>query len=75
MTPHVRNYFKKDLLNLFKGLKYEIVHYQGVYPGLSKLQTRFPSIGKILKGILRIFEKSPLHIFGLSHFIIIKKIK
>jgi 2-polyprenyl-3-methyl-5-hydroxy-6-metoxy-1,4-benzoquinol methylase len=73
MTPHVKNYFKKDLFKLFEGLNCKVVHYQGVFPGFDKLKSRFGIIGKVIYSVFRILEKTILNRFGLSHFVVLEK--
>jgi 2-polyprenyl-3-methyl-5-hydroxy-6-metoxy-1,4-benzoquinol methylase len=73
MTPHVKNYFKKELFSLFKNFDYRLVHYQGVFPGFSNLKLKLGIIGNIVSGFFRFLEKTFLHIFGLSHLVIIEK--
>lgn len=74
MTPHVRNYFKRGLVNLFRDKSYKILHYQGVFPGFDKLVTKVGLLGKAVRFVFKIFEKTLLNRFGLSHFLIVEKV-
>jgi 2-polyprenyl-3-methyl-5-hydroxy-6-metoxy-1,4-benzoquinol methylase len=73
MTPHVRNYFKHDLFALLNGLRYKKIIYRRIFPGFDKLSSKVPFIGKIIQKIFRILDRTPLNIFGISHFLIIEK--
>jgi len=74
LTPHVRNYYKKDIYKLIEGVSYKKVHYQGVFPGFDKLSRKIPVIGPLIKRIFRLLEKTFLNRFGLSHFIVLEKL-
>ena len=74
LTPHVRNYRRKGLYELFKGSSYKKVAYRGVFPGFDKLQSKIPIIGSIIAGAFRFIGKTPLHRFGISHFLIVEKL-
>jgi len=74
LTPHVRNYYRKDILKLLKGISYRKIHYQGVFPGFDKLAHKIPIFGKLIQIFFRILDKTPLNRFGISHFFILEKI-
>ncbi len=74
MTPHVRNYYKKDLLNLIADKSYKIVTYKGIFPRFDKITYKYGIIGKILRMIFILAEKTPLNAFGISHFLIVEKV-
>lgn len=74
LTPHVRNYFKNDLLNLFTNSSVEIIKNSYVFPGVDTFTSRHKVIGPIIKNIIRLFENTPLKVFGISHYLIAKKV-
>lgn len=74
LTPHVRNYYKKDLFRILKGASFKVIKYQGVFPGFDKLASRIPVFGKLIVGVFRVLEKTPLNRFGISHFLVVEKI-
>lgn len=74
LTPHVRSYRKKTLFELLKGNSYKKIVHRGVFPGFDKLSSRIPIIGPLFVKFFRIFEKTPLHRFGISHFLVVEKL-
>ena len=74
MTPHVRNYYRRDLFEIIKSARFKVIFYQGIFPGFDKLSNKIPLIGKLIQKIFRILEKTPLNIFGISHFLILEKL-
>ena len=74
LAPHVRVYSNKDLQKLFKGLSIKFVERTIIFGAYDNIIARFGLLGKFLRGILQFMEKTPLRIFGLSHFWVIEKI-
>ena len=74
LAPHVRVYSKRDLEKLFDGLPVKFVERSIIFGAYDNIIARFGAFGKILRGILRFLEKTPLKILGLSHFWVIEKI-
>lgn len=74
LAPHVRVYTRRSLKKLFSGLPVQFVIFTQIYPGFDKISTRFPLLGNLLRRIFYFLERTPLRIFGLSHFVIAKKI-
>ena len=75
LAPHVRIYSKTDLLKLFKGLPIKFIEQTIIFGAYDNLIVRFGSSGKILRAVLQWLEKTPLKIFGLSHFLVVEKIE
>ena len=73
LAPHVRVYSKNDLQNLFDGLPVKFIEQIIVFGAYDNIIARFGLLGKILRGILQFLEKTPLKIFGLSHFWVVEK--
>lgn len=74
LTPHVRNYRRKEIFRLFKGQSYRVIAKKRIFPGFDKLSSRIPIIGKLIQLKFGLLGKTPLSAFGISHFIIIQKI-
>jgi SAM-dependent methyltransferase len=74
LAPHVRVYSTSDLRKLFEGLPVKLVEQTIVFGAYDNIIARFGSLGKILRGILQFLEKTPLKVFGLSHFWVVEKI-
>ena len=73
LAPHVRVYSAKDLEKLFAGLPVRIVERRIIFGAYDNLIARFGAAGKILRSLLQFFEKTPIQIFGLSHFWVVEK--
>jgi SAM-dependent methyltransferase len=74
LAPHVRVYSKRDMQKLFEGLPVTFVERTIIFGAYDNIIARFGSFGKILRGILQLLERTPLKIFGLSHFWVVEKI-
>jgi SAM-dependent methyltransferase len=73
LAPHVRVYSSRDLQSLFEGLPVKIVERQIVFGAYDNLIARFGAPGRMLRAGLQFLEKTPLRIFGLSHFWVAEK--
>ncbi len=74
LAPHVRAYSKKDLEKLFADLPVRFIERTIIFGAYDNIIARFGSLGEILRGILQFLEKTPLKLFGLSHFWVVEKI-
>ena len=74
LASHVRVYSKKDLQKLFEGLPVRFIERTIIFGAYDNIIARFGSSGKILRGILQVLEKTPLKVFGLSHFWVVEKL-
>lgn len=74
LAPHVRAYTPSGLRSLFIGEPVRILHHSQVFPGWDKVVHRRPVLGKTLKTITYMMEKSPLAILGLSHLLVVEKV-
>jgi SAM-dependent methyltransferase len=74
LAPHVRIYTSRDLQRLFDGLTVRIVRRRVIFGAYDNLIARWPVLGKALRAILQGLERSPLQIFGLSHFWVVEKV-
>jgi len=73
LAPHVRVYSTSDMRRLFEGLPVKLIEKTILFGAYDNIIARFGSAGKILRGILQFLEKTPLKIFGLSHFWVVEK--
>ena len=73
LAPHVRVYSKYDMQKLFEGLPVKLVEQTIIFGAYDNIIARFGPLGKILRGVLQFLEKTPLRIFGLSHFWAVEK--
>jgi SAM-dependent methyltransferase len=74
LAPHVRVYSKRDLQNLFEGLPVRFIEQTVIFGAYDNIIARFGTFGRLLRGVLQVFEKTPLKVFGLSHFWVVEKI-
>ena len=73
LAPHVRVYSTNDLQKLFEGLPVKFVERTIIFGAYDNIIARFGPLGKFLRAILQFLEKTPLKIFGLSHFWVIER--
>jgi SAM-dependent methyltransferase len=73
LAPHVRVYSKRDIQKLFAGLPVKLIESTIIFGAYDNIIIRFGLFGKMLRGILQWLEKTPLKIFGLSHFLVVEK--
>jgi SAM-dependent methyltransferase len=72
-APHVRAYTMRGIERLFAGRPVRLVHHRVIYPGFDNISARRPLLGRFLRRALYIAEHTPLHVFGLSHFLVLRK--
>jgi len=72
LAPHVRVYSKHDLQKLFDGLPVQFIEQTIIFGAYDNIIEKFGSLGKVLRSILQLLEKTPLKIFGLSHFWVVE---
>jgi SAM-dependent methyltransferase len=73
LAPHVRVYSKRDLQRLFDGLPVKFIERTIIFGAYDNIIARFGGLGKILRELLHILERTPLKQFGLSHFWVVEK--
>jgi SAM-dependent methyltransferase len=74
LAPHVRVYSKRDLEKLFEGLPVKFIERTIIFGAYDNIIARFGSVGQVLRGSLQFLERTPLKIFGLSHFWVVEKL-
>lgn len=72
-VPHVRAYRARDIRRLYAGLPVSPVIHSYVYPGFDGIAARWPHLAAVLRRALYFLEGTPLRIFGLSHFVVLRK--
>lgn len=74
LVPHARAYTHADLQRLYRraGLRERLHTY--VFPGFDHLEARRQLLGQVLRAVLQPVERTPLRIFGLSHFVVLEKV-
>ena len=73
LAPHVRVYSRKDLQKLFDGLPVKFIERTIIFGAYDNIIARFGAFEKVLRGVLQLLEKTPLKLFGLSHFWVVEK--
>lgn len=74
LAPHVNVYTRRDLAKLFVDLPVKIISKRTIFGAYDNIIQRKPTLGKILRAVLQFFEKTPLQVFGLSHFWVVEKL-
>lgn len=73
-APHVRVYSRRDMQKLFRGLPVKFIGRTVIFGAYDNIIARFGVSGKFLRAVLQFLERTPLKMFGLSHFWVVEKI-
>lgn len=73
LVPHVRAYTAGGLLRLLEGLPCKIIVHTQIYPGYDRIEARSPKLAGFLRRLTYALERTPLRLFGLSHFLVVEK--
>ena len=73
LSPHVRVYTRGDLKKLFHGLPFKIERIETVFGAYDNIIEKQPLLGKMLRAVLYLIEKTPHNRLGLSHFWVLRK--
>lgn len=73
LCPHVRAYTARNLRSLFRGLDGHIVVQRRIFAGYDNIVARRPALGRVVRAISYALEKTPLQVFGLSHFLVYER--
>jgi len=73
LAPHVRAYTSHGLRTLFVGLPVRLLKHTQIYPGYDNILARYPALGRLLRRGTYLLERTPLRLFGLSHFLVAEK--
>lgn len=58
-----------------KDFRLQIVTHSHVFPAFDKLVNKLGTLGKVIQKTFHLMEKTPLHFFGISHFIVVEKVE
>jgi hypothetical protein len=58
---------------LFESLPVKLIENKIIFGAYDNIIVRFGAFGKLLRGVLQLLEKTPLKVFGLSHFWVVEK--
>ena len=75
LAPHVRAYTRHGLRSLLHGLPLRIVHHTRIMGAYDNIIARAPRLGKTLRASLYLAEKTPLRMLGLSHLLVVEKVR
>jgi SAM-dependent methyltransferase len=73
LAPHVRSYSQRDLEKLFSSLRVKVLERTIIFGAYDNIIARAPWLGKIIRAVLHFLERTPLRVFGLSHFWVVEK--
>lgn len=74
LAPHVNIYTRAGLEKLFEGLPIRYIHRTIIFGAYDNIIARWPRLGKVLRRVLQGLERTPLRVFGLSHFWVVEKV-
>ncbi len=75
LAPHVRTYTARGIRRLFDDQPVKIIHHTRIFGGYDNIVYRYPRLGRWLRGTLYAFENTPLRVVGLSHLVVIEKVR
>jgi SAM-dependent methyltransferase len=73
LCPHVRAYTRRGLDKLFLGLDGHIIVHRRIFAGYDNIIARKPAIGRVMRAFSYSLERTPLQVFGLSHFLVFER--
>lgn len=73
LAPHVRIYERRDLERLFEDLPVRFIKRTIIFGAYDNLIARFGGLGRLLRTVLQRMERTPLRVFGLSHYWVVEK--
>ncbi|HUF54453.1 MAG TPA: methyltransferase domain-containing protein [Dehalococcoidia bacterium] len=73
LVPHANVYTKSKLKRIYRkaGLRAQVHSF--VYPGFDHVLARRKVVGRVLRWVLYPLENTVLRIFGLSHYVVLKR--
>ncbi|MFZ5917498.1 MAG: class I SAM-dependent methyltransferase [Chloroflexota bacterium] len=75
LCPHVRAYTTGGLRRLLGDLPVRVVRHTQIYPGFDNVIARRPGLGRWLQRVMYALERTPLRVFGLSHLLILERLR
>ena len=73
-APHVRIYTRRGIRRLFAGLRVRFEAETHIFPGFDNVVERHPVAGRALVAARNFVERTPLRCFGISHFVVARKL-
>jgi SAM-dependent methyltransferase len=73
LVPHAKAYTKAGIRKLYRGRNARVVVETYVYPGFDNIIAKRKRLGRVLRAVLYRAERTPLRMFGLSHFVVLEK--
>ena len=73
LVPHAKAYTKNGIRKLYRGLGARVLVETYVYPGFDNIAAKRRRLGRALRALLYRAERTPLRVFGLSHFVVLRK--
>jgi SAM-dependent methyltransferase len=73
LCPHVRAYTRRDLRQLLAGLPVKVVVHTQIFPGYDRIARHYPALGRVMRLVTYLLERTPLRALGLSHLIIAER--
>lgn len=73
LVPHARAYTKAGIRKTWRGQRVNVLAETYVYPGFDNIVARRKRLGALLRSLLYRAERTPLRMFGLSHFVVLQK--
>jgi len=73
LAPHVNVYTRQNLAKLFDRLPVRFIERRTIFGAYDNIIARSPQIGNMIRRFLQWLEKTPLQVFGLSHFWVVEK--
>ena len=74
LVPHARAYTKGGMRRTYRNLRARVNVETYVYPGFDNIIARRKWLGRALRTALYRAERTPLKVFGLSHFVVLEKL-
>ena len=74
LAPHVRVYTDQMLNDIYGCLPFEVACRTVIFGAYDNIIQRCPMLGKFLRAFMHFLEKTPLRVFGLSQFWVLRKI-
>jgi SAM-dependent methyltransferase len=74
LCPYARAYTTKELQDIASDSRADTLVHTQIYAGYDNIVEQHPRVGNILRRVSYALEESPLKVFGLSHFMILRKV-
>lgn len=74
LAPHVRAYSGRRLRALFRHLPVRMLYHTQIFPGYDNVAARKPGVGRWLRRVTYLLERTPLRVLGISHFLVLERL-